>query len=62
MEAYSQTRNGMIFTCNGKVSLVYNFGQSIIDYVMSEDNHSFIVLLENDVFINVEHPAFDSEL
>eukprot|EP00957_Ditylum_brightwellii_P167028 12715658-Ditylum_brightwellii.AAC.1 len=62
LEAPHRKRNVMIFTCCGKVSLVNNFGQHIIGYVMSEDNHSFVVLLENDILINVEHPTFDSEL
>ena len=62
LEACSQTRHGMIFTCCGKVSLVNEVGQSIIRYIMQEDTNSFEVLLKNKSVVSVVWLMFNSKL
>ena len=60
--ACSQARHGMMFTCCGKVGLVNSAGQSIIGYIMQENNNSLSVLLENNAVVSVDRPIYDSSL
>jgi hypothetical protein len=60
--ACSQARHGMMFTCCGKVGLVNLAGQSIIGYIMQENNNSLSVLLENNAVVSVDRPIYDSSL
>ena len=60
--ACSQARHGMLFTCCGKVGLVNSAGQSIIGYIMQENNNYFSLLLEDNVVVSVDQPMYDSNL
>ena len=62
LNACTQDRRGIVYSCCAKVSLQSTFGKSIIGYVTNEDDEYLFVFLENRSNISVRRPHFDKKI